>query len=570
MRRKPPPGRSLAERFPKIASEWHPTRNGDLAASDVFAGSDTRIWWQCVECGFEWATKLEKRVKLGQGCRRCAVARRAKTQSTPKPGESLAEAAPDLALDWHFKRNPGRTPSDVRITSGTVVWWRCSTCGHEWRASVYKRSTGNGCHKCAVIRRARRRSTPKRGDSFADRHPCEATEWHSTKNAELEPTDVRPASNKKVWWQCSAGHEWQVSPANRQRGERCPECSKQLIPIKRSTPKPGRSLADLFPDVASEWHPTLNDPVAASDINPGSRKPRWWQCSHCGHVWMTNPDKRTRRGDGCRECSPIGVSARQIRLECELHAAGLPVVTGHPPIPVPGRRAVRADIVMPAIHFVVEYDGVRFHRGLQQRDQRQTVALENAGWTVVRVRETPLTSLGGNELFVSPVEPIKSVTLKVLDLMSALGHPAAHLAAYSVDPEPWAETAARKAIHRHRTVSFASENPDLAAEFDPAKNDDVRADQIHPKSHTKFVWTCRECGHNWSTTPALRATGHGCPKCGYRRVGEKRSRPPDGGSFADLFPAAAREWHPTRNAPYKPNQVRPARGLPRVRLTRGV
>jgi hypothetical protein len=26
-----------------------------------------------------------------------------------------------------------------------------------------------------------------------------------------------------------------------------------------------------------------------------------------GDVWMTTPDKRTLRGDGCRECSPIGV-----------------------------------------------------------------------------------------------------------------------------------------------------------------------------------------------------------------------------------------------------------------------
>jgi hypothetical protein len=78
---------------------------------------------------------------------------------------------------------------------------------------------------------------------------------------------------------------------------------------------------------------------------------------------------------------------------------------------------VRADIVIPDLRVIVEYDGVRFHSGLESRDQKQTAALEAANWLVLRVRERPLGSLGGNEIFVSPVEPIKSVTLKVLNAL---------------------------------------------------------------------------------------------------------------------------------------------------------
>ena len=43
-------------------------------------------------------------------------------------------------------------------------------------------------------------------------HLDAAAEWHPTRNSGLELTDLRPASNKKVWWQCSEGHQWQVSP----------------------------------------------------------------------------------------------------------------------------------------------------------------------------------------------------------------------------------------------------------------------------------------------------------------------------------------------------------------------
>jgi Probable Zinc-ribbon domain/Protein of unknown function (DUF559) len=273
---------------------------------------------------------------------------------------------------------------------------------------------------------------------------------------------------------------------------------------------------------------------------------------------MTTPDKRTLRGDGCRECSPIGVSAREIRLEYELQSAGLPVVNNYPPIPVPGRRPVRADVVIPDLHLVVEYDGVRFHAELEQRDRAQTAALEAAGWTVLRVREIPFFGLGGNEVFVSPTEPIKSVALKVLGALEKMGHVADHLSDYRSDPHPWAETAAKKAIHKHRAVSLASEYPTLAEEFDAAKNDGVRPDQVHPRSHTKFVWTCRECANEWYSTPALRAAGHGCPKCGYRRVAQKLSQARPGESFADLFPEAAKDWHLTLNGALKPDQVRPA------------
>ena len=37
-----------------------------------------------------------------------------------------------------------------------------------------------------------------------------AKEWHPTKNSSLTPKDVTAGSNKKVWWQCSRGHEWEA------------------------------------------------------------------------------------------------------------------------------------------------------------------------------------------------------------------------------------------------------------------------------------------------------------------------------------------------------------------------
>jgi len=47
--RPPKPGQSLVERFPTVAAQWHPTRNGNLRPDQVSAGSNTKAWWRCEE-----------------------------------------------------------------------------------------------------------------------------------------------------------------------------------------------------------------------------------------------------------------------------------------------------------------------------------------------------------------------------------------------------------------------------------------------------------------------------------------------------------------------------------------
>ena len=39
--------------------------------------------------------------------------------------------------------------------------------------------------------------------------PDIAKEWHPTKNDDLKPSDVVKYANRKAWWLCKNGHEWQ-------------------------------------------------------------------------------------------------------------------------------------------------------------------------------------------------------------------------------------------------------------------------------------------------------------------------------------------------------------------------
>lgn len=127
-------------------------------------------------------------------------------------------------------------------------------------------------------------STPKPpiGESLADQFPAVAAQWHPKKNGKLLPSDLTPGSSALVWWICPviAGHEWRAPPKKRtaKRAPRgCPKCALVRRGIKRSTPKPGESLQDKFPEIAAEWHPTDNGSLKPTDVRWGSNKVASWR-----------------------------------------------------------------------------------------------------------------------------------------------------------------------------------------------------------------------------------------------------------------------------------------------------
>ena len=60
----------LSSLFPKVAEQWHPTKNGDLTPNDISYGSEKKVWWVCEE-GHEWVSTVYNRTN-GNGCERCS------------------------------------------------------------------------------------------------------------------------------------------------------------------------------------------------------------------------------------------------------------------------------------------------------------------------------------------------------------------------------------------------------------------------------------------------------------------------------------------------------------------
>jgi len=61
----------LSNTHPEIAKEWHPSKNEGLTPYEVVAGSNKKVWWQCLEGpDHEWQATVVNRTK-GRGCPRC-------------------------------------------------------------------------------------------------------------------------------------------------------------------------------------------------------------------------------------------------------------------------------------------------------------------------------------------------------------------------------------------------------------------------------------------------------------------------------------------------------------------
>ena len=211
--RKGVPGEnSFASVSPEIATQWHPTKNGDLRPQDVTPRSARKVWWVC-EKGHEWQATVKNRA-LGGGCPYCA-------NRAINPGENdFATAFPEIAAQWHPTKNGDLRPQDVAPYTRRKVWWVCEK-GHEWQAVVQGRvSYKSGCPVCTG-----RKVVPGEND-FASAFPELAAQWHPTKNGDLRACDVTRFSNRKVWWLCAEGHEWCAYVFGRARGSGCPMCAQ--------------------------------------------------------------------------------------------------------------------------------------------------------------------------------------------------------------------------------------------------------------------------------------------------------------------------------------------------------
>ena len=271
---------SLELKYPDIALEWNYQKNGKLKPDVVSFGSDKKVWWVCSK-GHEWQATIANRT-FGYGCPVCS-GRVALTGYN-----DLATLNPQISREWHYEKNNGLKPENFTIKSGKKVWWQCEK-GHEWETAICNRTGGKtNCPYCSG------QKVLKGYNDLATLNPELAKEWNVNKNLPLTAEDVTLQSNKKVWWVCSKGHEWETTVFHRYEGTGCPICTNRII-------KTGyNDLATTNPELVKEWNYDKNLLINPTKVSRGSGKKVWWKCKN-SHEWQATILSRSS-GTNCPFC----------------------------------------------------------------------------------------------------------------------------------------------------------------------------------------------------------------------------------------------------------------------------
>ena len=500
----------------------------------------------------------------------------------------------ELMAEWNWEKNNGSKfdPNALTLGSHKKVWWKCHK-DHEWQATIKDRNNGRGCPFCAG------KKILKGYNDLQTLNPNLAKEWNYEKNDSLTPVDVTPGSNKKVWWRCSKGHEWQAMINNRNKEIGCPYCAGQKVlegyndlqtvnptlakewnhekngklkPINitansgqkvwwkchkkhewqavisdrnkgKGCPycsglyavKGETDLQTLNPSLSTEWNYEKNGGLTPVDVTPGSSKKVWWKCDK-GHEWQATVSNRTI-GRGCPFCSSERrTSFPEYAIVYYLTKYGLEVMHSYK------EQGYELDIYIPSKKVAIEYDGYYWHENKIKKDLEKNQKCKNDGIKLYRIREElpPLND--------SSMDYVVQKSQK--NLSAILAHILGEIIGTSVDIDIEKDVIDIESLREYteKQHSLVFSNLEIAKEWNYERNGELKPQNISASSNKKVWWKCTR-GHEWQARIDHRNSGSGCPYC----AGKKVLR-----GFNDLQtvnPLLAEEWHYEKNNGLSPADV---------------
>jgi hypothetical protein len=393
---------------------------------------------------------------------------------------SVAVLRPDLAAEFIVQVDGGkkqRNADGLTLGSGRRCRWRCSSCSHEWEATVANRAlNGSGCPVCARVRgRDVALSKRARTPALAVVRPDLAGEFVRNLSVPARGFDSTPAgSQDRVLWRCRYGHHWTTPARQRVKYQtNCPMC------------RPGFRSSRLEYDVAELLMAATGLIVLVSHVEPRSDRADFERI-----------DLYIEELDVLVDLDP----ARWHRTHTAMERDARKVLR------LAGRRYVRVRSGSLGLLDVPLPPGSTMRQIVAAGDDRDP---ETWVHPLLRV----LTELSDG--------PIDVTLLGSEQRRQALGRASRR----------WAS------LHREsRRHSLLSEHPDIAADFvEVPERPGLTAADVAPAGDDRARWRCSACAHSWETRIANRTRGGtGCPRCRARAAGRSKATPLPGESFADV------------------------------------
>lgn len=203
----------------------------------------------------------------------------------------LATTHPDAAAEFDAELN-GVTAQEVGASSSTKYHWRCHK-DHSYLSTPSNRAhAGTGCPICL------NRKVVFGVNDLTTTHPELVAEWDPAWLGRIPPATCHAGSKRWAHWVCPAGHSYIARINERVAGRSCYECTDERVRVTE------QHLALTHPELAAEWHTTMNGRLLPQHRTAGSRDEVYWLCSQ-GHYYKERIERRVR-GYKCKVCSHRG------------------------------------------------------------------------------------------------------------------------------------------------------------------------------------------------------------------------------------------------------------------------
>ena len=524
----------LATTYPKIAKEWHPTKNGNLTPDNVRFGSSKKVWWLCSKCGYEWNTGIYNRTTGKNGCPLCK-------HSVLVPGKNdLSTTYPEVAKEWNKDRNRNLKPTNIMPGSHKKVWWTCSKCGYEWTATVNNR-TGkhSGCPKCT------KSSSKISGLTSLDvTHPKIAKEWHPTKNGSLTSADVKAGSSKKVWWVCNiCHHEYEATVYSRTKGSGCVHC---LHTNKTSYPEQAifYYIKQIYPDAINGYKSKFLGRLELDIFIPSIN----FAIEYDGKAWhKENFIKREQKK--YLICQKHNI--KLIRVREKISKLGSDIADREFEVVKLNNKPNLEEtikLLLKYINFSKKYIDINLNNDENTiREGYHSKPKDSLYNLFPEIAKEWHPTKNGN---LTPDQFKNGSDYKAWWKCAKCGH-------------EWKTSIKHRAKRKHNCPlcsnqvliqginDLATTHPNLAREWHPTKNGNLTPRGIITAAGKKFWWKCPDCGYDYQATIVHRKfSKSGCPNCyGNHTLSGKND-------LVTTHPEIARDWHPTKNGTLKPTALK--------------
>ena len=402
---------------------------------------------------------------------------------------------------WDYGRNAGIDPATVASKSGKKFWWICCDCGQPHQKVAQHEQDSQRCRLCGQKYGCRNAMPTRVAKTHSVADDPIGKYWDYERNVGIDPATVAYKSNSVYWWICSkCGKPHQRTATNEQKSTLCQECGRE------------KGSASSYAARVRKTHSIADDPIVGKcwDYERNTEDPTkftyqcnrkfWWICPECGESFQ-RAGNHMHDGQLCDKCAMKRIHARR-------HVTYMQTAVSIADDPIQSKY-----------------------------------------WDYERNPEDPHDipfRSNGYYYWICP-ECGKSYKRN-----ASYQYVSSHLCNDCADK---ARLAAHAATRMERSEKV-SDRPNLLAQWDYEKND-VSPDQVLAHAITNYWWKCPMCGKSEQSTPDKKYETRACFKCG-SILGGKKHREMEvlrKGSFGDLHPHLAKEWHPTMNGDVTPYDI---------------